>query len=202
MQSWAKGGLLAAILVVILGLGFGLGAAFPVGGDGSTDNWDIIRPAGTPPPWVFATVWSIIYLLLAIALWWTTVMREGLRKNRVSGTSTATRAVVGVIGAILVGLLSAWMPAASHSWTAALVIIMFALLVTFVLLTFMASRGLWEATLLAPLFVWLLYAADLNRNTVHNVVVADAVGQASDSLKDVAQGAGLVGRLVANMFHN
>ena len=37
----------------------------------SVKNWypQLVKPAGTPPSWVFGPVWSVLYLLMATAAW-------------------------------------------------------------------------------------------------------------------------------------
>lgn len=60
-------------------------AAAAVGGlasaDAGTFYQQLARPAWAPPGWLFAPVWSLLYLLMGIAAW--LVWRErGLRKAR------------------------------------------------------------------------------------------------------------------------
>jgi benzodiazapine receptor len=37
----------------------------------SIDGWyaDLAKPAWNPPPWVFGPVWSMLYLMMAVAAW-------------------------------------------------------------------------------------------------------------------------------------
>jgi benzodiazapine receptor len=39
--------------------------------DSSVKTWypGLVKPAGTPPSWVFGPVWSVLYLLMATAAW-------------------------------------------------------------------------------------------------------------------------------------
>ena len=57
-------GVLAALLALTLAVG-SLGARFPPG------EWyaQLQKPAFNPPNWVFAPVWTLLYILMAVAAW-------------------------------------------------------------------------------------------------------------------------------------
>ena len=48
----------------------GLGTASGLSTVGGPDSWyqELIRPPGTPPPWMFGPVWTVLYLLMGVAL--------------------------------------------------------------------------------------------------------------------------------------
>ena len=57
--------------IVFIAISFGAAA---VGGwftDSSVKTWypGLLKPAGTPPSWVFGPVWSVLYMLMATAAW-------------------------------------------------------------------------------------------------------------------------------------
>jgi len=58
-------------LPIFFGICFAVGASGSVFTASSVKTWypGLLKPAGTPPPWVFGPVWSILYLLMATAAW-------------------------------------------------------------------------------------------------------------------------------------
>ena len=58
-------------LLIFFGICFAVAASGSVFTARSVKTWypRLLKPAGTPPPWVFAPVWSILYLLMAAAAW-------------------------------------------------------------------------------------------------------------------------------------
>jgi len=70
--------LIASILIVFLGAGLG-----SVATTSELTSWyaALAKPAWNPPNWVFGPVWSILYVLMGIALF--LVWREGLDRRDV-----------------------------------------------------------------------------------------------------------------------
>jgi tryptophan-rich sensory protein len=74
----------------VVGLAVWIALCFAAAGLGSIatalglDGWyrDLAKPAWTPPGWLFAPVWTVLYLLMAVAAWrvW---LRVGLRSAAV-----------------------------------------------------------------------------------------------------------------------
>ena len=48
----------------------GLGSASGLSSLGGDDSWyqDLVKPPGTPPPWIFGPVWSILYVMMGVSV--------------------------------------------------------------------------------------------------------------------------------------
>ncbi|MBV2362966.1 TspO/MBR family protein [Streptomonospora nanhaiensis] len=111
------------------------------------------RPAWAPPSWVFGPVWTVLYVLIALAGWdvW---RRRGLR-----GAPLA----LGLFAAQLV-LNAAWTPlffaadrrGAAFAVIAALLVVLTATVAAFY------RRSRIAALLLVPYWAWTAFAAALN----------------------------------------
>lgn len=57
--------LLAVFIVAVVGIGSFIGINFPPG------DWhvNLIKPSFNPPNWIFAPMWTTLYVLIAIAGW-------------------------------------------------------------------------------------------------------------------------------------
>lgn len=111
------------------------------------------KPTWNPPSWVFAPVWTTLYILMAVAAWmiW---KRGGLREQR------------RPLGMFLLQLAlnAAWTPIffGLHQIGWAFVVILFLWLA--ILLTILAFRSRNEiaAWLLVPYLAWVTFASILN----------------------------------------
>lgn len=137
-------GFVAAVVVVAVLGGLAAGSA------GRTyERLDL--PAFAPPSWLFGPVWTVLYLMIAVAGWlyWRQVGRLD--------------AALLLYGAQLV-LNAAWTPLffGADAYGLALVdIVLLAVLVLITVLAF-ARRSRVAAWLLVPYLLWVLYAAALN----------------------------------------
>jgi TspO/MBR family len=68
-------------LLIFFGICFAVGASGSALTASSVKTWyhGLLKPTGTPPPWVFGPVWSILYLLMATAAW--LVWRQRIHEN-------------------------------------------------------------------------------------------------------------------------
>ncbi|MGL4401722.1 MAG: TspO/MBR family protein [Luteolibacter sp.] len=129
----------------------GLGTASGLSTVGGADSWyrELVKPPGTPPPWVFGPVWSVLYVMMGTAL------------GRLIG-HRAWMAVVAFGFQFLLNL--AWTPVffGAHQPGAALGVILsmwLGLLVTILLARKSDPLASW---LLFPYLVWVGYATYLN----------------------------------------
>ena len=137
---------LALFIVLVLGGGMLIGVTTLPGG------WygGLIKPSFNPPDWVFAPVWTLLYLLIAIAGWRT------WQRNSRSAAMTAWF--------IQLGLNFIWSPVffGAHRIGLALAIIV-ALLAA--ILSFIAtawSRDHLASWLFVPYAAWVAFATVLN----------------------------------------
>jgi translocator protein len=117
----------------------------------------LVKPSFNPPNWVFAPVWTTLYVLMAFAVW--RVLR--LRRR------TAMRRVGLALFFVQLALNAAWswMFFAAHSPALGLInivpqlAVIIATIVVFLRLDFVA------ALVLMPLMVWVAFASVLNFST-------------------------------------
>ena len=138
---------LAAFILVVLGCGSLIGLVV------RPDPWyaTLNKPPFNPPDWVFAPVWTALYVMIAIA-GWRTWMRDGLRSRAMK------------LWLVQMALNFSWTPMffGAHAPKAALVIIL-ALLISIVSFIFAAwPRDRIAASLFVPYAAWVAFASVLN----------------------------------------
>ena len=149
-QSFARWALVTVPAVVFLGFLSGR-----LSNSGFSNPWfdALIKPTAQPPGWVFGAAWSVLYVLLGLAL----ALVIDARGARYRWTALASFAVAFVLNL-------GWSPLffAAHQVTAALVLII-AMLVAAIATTFAFGRVRPAAAwLLVPYLAWLCFAAMLN----------------------------------------
>ena len=151
----ARGTLLA--LLGFVGLSLLVWAANGAATARGVTGWypTLLRPPLTPPGWVFAPVWTTLYVLIGVAAW--------LVWRRVAVGMEAKRAALRAWGWQLL-LNAAWAPAffAGHSTAAGLVVIV--PLLGAILFTMRRFHRLCPAAcwLLTPYAGWVAFATYLN----------------------------------------
>jgi tryptophan-rich sensory protein/uncharacterized protein YbjT (DUF2867 family) len=151
ITGWRSAGLLATLL----GLCLGVGALGAVANGDAVATWypTLEKPAWRPPAWLFGPVWTVLYVLMAVAAWrvW---IREGLREARLP-------LLLFGIQLALNGAWS-WIFFAARAPTAALVEIV--VLLAFVLATtvFFFPRSRAAGWMMVPYVAWVAFATALN----------------------------------------
>lgn len=119
---------------------------------GSVQSWyaALHHPPGTPPDWVFAPVWSVLYGMMGVAGWLVWRRRGPARELRLWGWQLAANA--------------AWTPAFFGLHSPALAMAVMVVLLALIVLTILAFRrcNAAAAWLMTPYLAWCLYAAYLN----------------------------------------
>ena len=142
-----------AVVVVplILLLGFASGTSVPAG---SANTWymTLVKPAATPPDWVFPVVWSALYIMLGLALAMVLNAR-GARGRRLA-------VALFVIGFVLA---LAWQPVffGAHLISTALLIIVGMLAFGIATTLVFARIRTAAAWLMVPYLVWVSMAGVL-----------------------------------------
>jgi len=132
----------------ILLLGFASARLAP---SGSANSWYValVKPAGTPPDWVFPVAWTTVYILLGVAL----AMIIHARGSRLRGPAIALFAVQMVVNLI-------WSPLffGMHqvSWALTTIVVLFGLAFATTMLFGRVRAG--AAWLMVPYLAWLVFA--------------------------------------------
>jgi translocator protein len=145
-----------ALVTVPLMLFLGILSAV-VSGSGYGNAWfaALAKPAVTPPGWVFAVVWSTLYILIGLALAMVIWAR---------GASGRGIAIALFAAQFLLNL--AWSPVffAGHHIGAAFAIILLMIVVTIATVLAFARIRPRAALLMLPYLAWLCFAAWLNHS--------------------------------------
>ncbi|HHZ08604.1 MAG TPA: tryptophan-rich sensory protein [Rhizobiales bacterium] len=137
---------LVVFLAVVVGGGLAIGTVT------RPDGWyaELAKPPFNPPGWIFAPVWTILYVLIAAAGWRTFRRDPGGRAMK--------------LWAVQLVLNFLWSPVffAAHRVDAALavVVLLFAAIVGFVAATWTADRA--AAWMFVPYAAWVAFASLLN----------------------------------------
>lgn len=143
MKNWIS---LVVFLVVVIGGGLAIGLVT------RPDGWyaELAKPPFNPPGWIFGPVWTILYVLIAVAGW---------RTFRRDPGGTAMK-----LWAAQLALNFLWSPVffAAHMVGAALavVVLLFAAIVGFVAATWTVDRP--AAWMFVPYAAWVAFATLLN----------------------------------------
>ena len=143
MKNWIS---LVVFLVVVIGGGLAIGLVT------RPDGWyaELAKPPFNPPNWIFGPVWTILYVLIAVAGW---------RTFRRDAGGTAMK-----LWAAQLALNFLWSPVffAAHIVGAALavVVLLFAAIVGYIAATWTVDRP--AAWMFVPYAAWVAFATLLN----------------------------------------
>lgn len=147
-------GALGSTLAALVALSLSFGAAF-IGSRFGVGAWyaTLAKPGWTPPNWLFGPVWSLLYLMMAVASW--------LVWKRAGLAGAALPLAVFVLQLFLNAAWS-WLFFGRHAIGLALldiVLLWIAIAGTIVLFRGVDRRA---GMLLVPYLLWVTYAAALN----------------------------------------
>jgi tryptophan-rich sensory protein len=143
------------VLAVLVAVNLAVGALDGLAAQDGVDGWyaDADKVAWTPPDGVFAPVWTVLYVLMAVAAW--LVWRR-------SGWSGARGALTLYV--VQLALNAAWTPVFFNGrlpWVAlAVIVVLLGVLVATAFAFARHSRA--AAWLLVPYVAWVAYATTLN----------------------------------------
>ncbi|MGO4513736.1 tryptophan-rich sensory protein [Bradyrhizobium sp. MOS001] len=137
-------------VIAVVGAGFAIGMLNPPG------QWyaALSKPSFNPPNYIFGPVWSVIYLLIAVAGW-----RVWAAQGEAIGKFNWSAQMV---------LNFAWSPIffTIHSTKGALIVIVAMLLTILAFIAYQWSRDRLSALLFAPYALWVSFATILNASIV------------------------------------
>jgi len=145
-----------ARLVACIVLCYGIAAAGAWSTFPSIPTWyaGLVKPAWTPPNWVFPVVWNILYGLMALSLW--------LLWDKTAPSPERKRAITLFLAQLVLNAL--WSPvffAWHYVWAALAIIVAMIVLVVLTIRTAWPINR-WAALLLVPYLLWISYASTLN----------------------------------------
>lgn len=139
----------ALVLLGFIGLTF-LAPLAAVGLDSSGWYRTLARPAWAPPGWIFGPVWTLLYLLMAIAAW-------GVWRRQGWGLALG-------LWLVQLALNAAWTPIFfglhQPGWACAEIAALW-VAIALTVWAFAKARG-WAAWLMAPYLAWVTFATVLN----------------------------------------
>ena len=109
------------------------------------------RPGWAPPAWLFGPVWSVLYLMMAVAAW-----RVG--RTAVAGAAPALRLY---LAQLTVNALWSWLFFAWHLGAAAFVCIVVLWMMIVATIVLFGRRERLAAMLLGPYLAWVSFAGGL-----------------------------------------
>lgn len=122
----------------------------------SVPEWydTLARPEWTPPAWLFGPVWTLLYLLMAIAAWLVWRQAGGFRTAKVAVTLFVVQLGLNVGWSLL------FFGFRSPGWALAEIVVLWLAIAATAASFWSHSRG--AALLLVPYLAWVAFAGVLN----------------------------------------
>lgn len=121
----------------------------------AVETWyqGLVKPAGNPPDWVFGPVWTVLYMLMALAAWLVWTAGDGVARRR---------GIVWFCAQLAVNLLwsFAFFGARMPALGLADIVVMWALIVVTMVFFFKVRKK--AGWLMVPYLAWVTYAGYLN----------------------------------------
>lgn len=151
-KAWWQSIAVAILAVGLCGLAAAIGGAYTAS---SVRDWypTLLRPSWNPPDWVFAPAWSVLYLLMALAVWMVWRCSQGAAALRAYVLFLAQLALNAAWPALFFGLRRPGLAFVE------ITVLWVAILAT--MLAFWRHRPV-AAWLLLPYLGWVTFAAVLN----------------------------------------
>jgi translocator protein len=142
-------------LLIFFGICFAVAASASAVTANSVKTWypRLLKPAGTPPPWIFGPVWSILYLLMATAAWLVWKQRIHQDVSLALVLFMTQLALNGLWSLLFFGLRR---PGAA---LVKIIVLLVAIAVTALRFAELSTPAFW---LMTPYGAWVLYASYLN----------------------------------------
>ncbi|MFW6134178.1 MAG: TspO/MBR family protein [Elusimicrobiota bacterium] len=146
--KWVK-----LILSILMCQGAGLIGSIFTGQSVNTWYPTITKPSFTPPNWIFAPVWTILFILLGVSFYFVWIKKTEKQKSKAF-----------TIFFIQLGLNILWSAVffGMRSPLGGLIVIVFLWTAIFITINKFKPISLTSAWLLAPYFSWVSFAAVLN----------------------------------------
>lgn len=155
MKTGSTGNLGIISLIVFLLLSFFAGAVGAVFTAGAVDGWyqELRKPFFTPPEWVFAPVWTALYVSMAFGGWLVWRRRQEKVEPAVLFVYASQLFLNGLWSPLFFGLRQL-------GWAAVDILLLWILIIIFVFLSWRISKP--ASILFIPYLLWVSFAAILN----------------------------------------
>lgn len=122
----------------------------------SISTWypTLVKPSFNPPNWIFAPVWTVLYLLMGISL--------GLILNQPTDAKAKRQAIFFFVGQLLLNALWSVLFFGLQMPLLALIEILILWFFIFKTIKIFASMHAWASKLLWPYLAWVSFAMILN----------------------------------------